>query len=113
MAELCLECFIDTWHPSAYDRAHIVMSNDNEFCEGCMDCVPYVDHIDPSDMALTPTADDLKRVYLREKRAGGQIACVECGATLENDDFAFVYETGKCPYCHSAIDRVWKRPSFL
>lgn len=39
VSELCLNCFLDTWKPNAYDRAHIVMSNDNEFCEGCMDCV--------------------------------------------------------------------------
>ena len=49
MAELCFECFLDTWNPDAYDRAHIIMSNDNEFCEGCMDCVPYVEAIDQSE----------------------------------------------------------------
>ena len=45
MAELCRKCFIELWHPSQYDIDHIVMSKDNEFCEGCMDCGPYVDHI--------------------------------------------------------------------
>lgn len=48
MSKLCLSCFLDTWKSNAYDRSHIVMGSDNEFCEGCMDCVPYVDHIDPS-----------------------------------------------------------------
>ena len=58
MAELCLKCFLETWRPNAYDRTHVVMSTDNEFCEGCLDCVPYVDHIDPSDLQLIPTVED-------------------------------------------------------
>jgi len=45
MAELCKKCFIDFFHPSQYDIDHIVMSKDNDFCEGCMNCGPYVDHI--------------------------------------------------------------------
>lgn len=45
MAELCRECFIRVWHPSQEDIDNIVMSDDNEFCEGCMKCGPYVHHI--------------------------------------------------------------------
>lgn len=45
MAELCKKCFIEFFHPSQYDIDHIVMSKDNDFCEGCMNCGPYVDHI--------------------------------------------------------------------
>ena len=45
MAELCKKCFIETWHPSQYDIDHIVMSEDNCFCEGCMSWGQYVDRI--------------------------------------------------------------------
>lgn len=45
MAELCRKCFIDIWRPSQYDIDHIVMSKDNDMCEGCMNWGPYVDHI--------------------------------------------------------------------
>ena len=37
MAELCRKCFIEIWRPSQYDIDHIVMSKDNDMCEGCMD----------------------------------------------------------------------------
>lgn len=45
MAELCRECFIRVWHPSQEDIDNIVMSDDNELCEGCMKCDNYVHHI--------------------------------------------------------------------
>lgn len=106
MAELCLDCFLDTWKPNAYDRAHIVMSNDNEFCEGCMDCVPYVDHIDSSDKKTCVTAVDFIGVVsnLSHER---KIACVECGSIFWHDDLAFVAETGECPYCHKRVSEIW------
>lgn len=50
MAELCRECFIKTWRPNQHDIDHIVMSEDNYFCEGCMNWGPYVEYIgDPKD----------------------------------------------------------------
>lgn len=49
MAELCLKCFLETCCPDEYDRANIVMSQDNEFCERCMGYGPYVDHIGMTD----------------------------------------------------------------
>lgn len=51
MAELCRECFIKTWHPYIDDAAKleleedIVMSEDNQICEGCGKCIPCVHHI--------------------------------------------------------------------
>ena len=45
MAELCRKCFIKIWKPSQYDIDHIVMSKENDMCEGCMTWGPYVDHI--------------------------------------------------------------------
>ena len=45
MAEFCRECFIKAWHPSQNEIDHIVMSNDNDFCEGCMNCGLYVLYI--------------------------------------------------------------------
>lgn len=107
MSELCLKCFLETWHPNAYDRTHVVMSDDNEFCEGCWDCVPYVDHIDPSDLQLIPTVGDFVRVVAHEMKAGRKVACVECGADFEKDDLVFIHETGKCPYCRLRVSQLW------
>ena len=108
MAELCLSSFLDTLKPNAYDRAHIVMSTDNEFCEGCMDCGPYVDYIDPSEEQVCATVGDfidaVSCVWNRKK-----IACVECGNVFEHDDLAFVAETGKCPYCHKRVSKIWMK----
>lgn len=107
MAELCRKCFIETWHPNAYDRHHILMSEENEFCEGCMDCVPYVSSIDPSEFYRTSTVDDFANVIVAAAKAGRKVACVECGIDFEDDDLAFVYETGECPYCHNSIEALW------
>lgn len=109
MAELCLKCFIETWRHNAYDQAHIVMSEENEFCEGCLDCVPYVDHIDLSDLRHTPTLEDFVRVVVPEMKAGHKIACAECGSVYEDDDLAFVHETGECPCCHTQIKELWMK----
>lgn len=109
MAELCLKCFIETWRPNAYDRSHFAMSKDNEFCDGCMDCVPYVDHIDLSDLRPTPTIEDFCRVVTSERRAGHKLACVECGAIFEDDDLALVHEIGECPYCHIRVNELWMK----
>ena len=106
MAELCLNCFLDTWKPNAYDRAHIVMSTDNELCEGCMDCAPYVDHIDPSDKKICATLRDFLDIMSRFWKEQ-KIACVECGSSFESDDLAFVADTGECPYCHKRVSEVW------
>jgi len=107
MAELCLKCFLETFRPNAYDRAHIVMSDDNEFCEGCLDCVPYVDHIGMGDHHSTPTLEDFVRVVVPEMKAGHKIACAECGTDLGEDDLAFAHETGECPYCHAPMHGIW------
>ena len=107
MAELCRKCFIETWHPNAYDIEHIVMSEDNDFCEGCMDCVPYVNYIDSSDSRPVSTVEDFVRVVVPEIKAGNKIACVECGAIFEDDDLAFIHETGLCQYCYRAIEALW------
>lgn len=51
MAELCRECFFKVWHPYIDNATKskleedIVMSEDNEVCESCGNCVPYVHHI--------------------------------------------------------------------
>lgn len=45
MAELCRECFIKIWRPDTYDIRNIVMSEDNDVCESCMNFGPYVSHI--------------------------------------------------------------------
>ena len=107
MAELCFECFLDTWNPDAYDRAHIIMSNDNEFCEGCMDCVPYVEAIDQSEKILTPTINDFRYCVSNLLHSSKQIVCTKCGAVFENDDIAFISEIGECPYCHKAVLSLW------
>lgn len=108
MAELCRKCFIETWHPNAYDIDHIVMSDDNDFCEGCMDCVPYVDYIDTSELRRVRTANDFYQVVKTEMMMNGyNIACPECGSVFEDDDVAYTYETGLCQYCHKAVEDLW------
>ena len=42
MAELCKQCFIEMWQPSQNEIDHIVMSQDDDFCECCMNYGPYV-----------------------------------------------------------------------
>ena len=111
MAELCRKCFIETWRPNAYDIEHIVMSEENDLCEGCVDCVPYVDHIDASDLRRTPTADDFRRVTMYERKFNHAIACPECGAIFEDDDFAYTSETGLCQCCHESIEDIWVKLS--
>ena len=49
MAELCRECFIKIWRPSQYDIDHIVMSEDNDMCERCMNLGPYVEYIETDE----------------------------------------------------------------
>lgn len=35
------------------------------------------------------------------------IECAECGSTLDDeDDRAFILNTGECPYCHTCIDEI-------
>ena len=45
MAEFCKECFKNIFHPSNDEYKRIVLSLDNDFCEGCSNCTQYVDHI--------------------------------------------------------------------
>lgn len=107
MAEFCKQCFIKTWQPNAYDVEHIVMSDDNTFCEGCMAYLPYVDHIDDGDTILTPRLKDFILGVTHQRKIGNKLACVECGAIFEDDDFAYTHETGLCQYCHRAVNVLW------
>lgn len=49
MAELCKKCFLETWHTYFDDvcaiEEDIVLSENNEICEGCGAYVPYVHHL--------------------------------------------------------------------
>lgn len=108
MAELCLNCFIDTWKPNAYDSANIVMSNDYEFCEGCMNCTTYVDHIDQSNKKMFETIGDFLET-VSEFWDENKLACIDCGSIFEHDDWAFIVETGECPYCHKRVSGVWMK----
>lgn len=106
MAEFCLRCFLNLLKPNAYECSHIVMSDDNDFCEGCNDYAPYVADIDQSDMKICATITDFV-VVVSHIRREQKVACVECGSTFENDDLAFVAETGECPYCHKQVSEIW------
>lgn len=46
MAEFCRECFIRCLLPDPKDIPYIVMSEDNDFCEGCGKVAPVVLYID-------------------------------------------------------------------
>lgn len=109
MAELCKDCFIEIWRPNAYEREHIVMSEDNDFCESCMDCVPYVDRIDHCDMVYIPNAKTFAQSVLahRKLNSSSKFACCECGAEFDDDDLAFTHETGLCQCCHKKFENLW------
>jgi glutaredoxin len=36
---------------------------------------------------------------------GRIVGCDHCKSLFEEDDKAFVKETGNCPYCHKLLDR--------
>lgn len=109
VAELCLECFLAIWRPNAYDRHHLVMSKDRDFCECCMDFAPYVDHVDHSARRATPLAKEFAEAVTQEMNLGHTVACTECGANFERDDLAFTHETGECPYCHKPVEYIWMK----
>lgn len=46
MAEFCRECFIRYLLPDPMDIPYIVMSEDDDFCEGCGKISPVVLYID-------------------------------------------------------------------
>lgn len=109
MAEFCRECFIAVWRPNAYDRHHIVMSDDDCLCECCMDYGPYVDRIDTSELREVRSPVEFALACSQELSAGNKVACVECGAEFEHDGLAFVHETGECPYCHQPVQYIWTK----
>ncbi len=59
MAELCRQCFVEIWHPSQYDIDHIIMSEDNDMCESCMNWGPYVDNIGTDDEVIKNEQTDV------------------------------------------------------
>lgn len=38
-----------------------------------------------------------------KKLAESEYQCPHCNATFEDDDFAYLQETGLCQYCHKDI----------
>lgn len=46
MAEYCKKCFIRINHPSQDEIKHLVLSRENDFCEGCGKLMPVVLYID-------------------------------------------------------------------
>jgi hypothetical protein len=52
VAEFCRKCFIEHLHPSKYDIDHIVMSKNDDLCEGCMTWGPYVDYIETDEEVI-------------------------------------------------------------
>lgn len=62
MAEFCRQCFIECLCSSRYEIEHIVMSEENCFCEGCGCYVPVVDYIENEErLNDTRTAQSLRR----------------------------------------------------
>ena len=45
MAEFCRECFIKYLGPTQDEINRIIMSDDDDFCESCMNWRPYVLYI--------------------------------------------------------------------
>ena len=102
MAELCLKCFLEVWRPNAYDRAHVVMSCDNDFCEGCNTIGEYVDYIDPVDLISVKTAS----VSLRMGRKLS-LACVECGEPIDSIELKQFGEVTACSHCQKRDTFLW------
>lgn len=46
MAEFCKTCFVSSLQPSQDEIDHIVMSEEEELCEGCGKVLPVVDYVD-------------------------------------------------------------------
>lgn len=67
MAEFCRECFIHHLAPSKYDIDHIVMSEDEDVCEGCMKWGKYVDHIDYSERKENEDTKDPESIAQKYK----------------------------------------------
>lgn len=64
MAEFCRKCFIDTFLPSYDEIERIVMSEDNDMCEGCMEWGQYVEYL-----AETKEIADIKNKQVEIKRS--------------------------------------------
>ena len=45
MAEFCKDCFIKHFHPTKKEIKNIVLSKDDDFCEGCGEFKPVVEYI--------------------------------------------------------------------
>ena len=45
MAEFCKECFIRNFHPTEKEIKGIVLSEDNDYCEGCGEIKPVVEYL--------------------------------------------------------------------
>ena len=45
MAEFCKDCFIKIFHPTEKDIKNIILSESNDFCEGCCEIKPVVEYL--------------------------------------------------------------------
>lgn len=94
MAELCKECFLKTWHPYVEDissfEEDIVMSEDNEVCEGCGRFLPYVHHIG-KELTCDEYDEAMKKLvkYYDEHCSHGEMYAI-------NDDGTIGEKIGTC-----------------
>lgn len=84
-----------------------------EICKVCDKYMGYEEEeeqndVDPSTLYVMVTADNARRIK-HCINSYKEIRCGVCGATYEDDDKAFLQETGMCQYCHSNVYTLYVR----
>lgn len=88
MAEFCKDCFIEHLHPTASEICRIVMSEEEDYCEGCGQFKPFVlyikDLLDTSSMIEAIDWGPACYGSDEYKRCGGKHNC-ECYAQCKQE----------------------------
>ena len=58
------------------------------------------------NLCFIETVEDFVKVVVPAMKAGRGISCGECSTAFEEDDLAFVHETGECPHCHIRVTKL-------
>ena len=101
MAEFCKDCFLKNC--DAYDRMHIILSDEPDFCEECEQVKPVVLKIDTSE--LYPITDGKTLQKLFEK--GLVRGCPCCGKLYTSSDAKAAAKDLVCPQCGAVISEIW------
>lgn len=80
MAEFCRDCFIKFLCPTPPDIDRIVMTDDDDFCEGCGEYKPVVEYIMPEEPICPRCGEAMGTVKKAGSNAvaGGLYYCNSC-----------------------------------